>query len=136
MEHQTLGRWVGRPSDPARQHIILKNDRFLVVFATNFHPFVFCHENKVLLFPRISLASARVSDTGNYTCRLGGVPTEIRHRSGFSGKCILSFPQINLSPEKLRQKKLGKFAKLPFLIYKLTKPPTLSFNNWKVLQNC
>ena len=59
---------------------------YALVFAANFHPFVFCHKNKALLFPRISLASARVSDTGNYTCRLGGVPTEIRHRSGFSGK--------------------------------------------------
>lgn len=35
-------------------------------------------EKSGYLISRISLASARVSDTGNYTCRLGGVPIEIQ----------------------------------------------------------
>ena len=35
-------------------------------------------EKSGFLISRISLASARASDTGNYTCRLEGVPDEIR----------------------------------------------------------
>ena len=34
-------------------------------------------EKSGYLISRISLANARVSDTGNYTCRLGGVPEQI-----------------------------------------------------------
>ncbi len=34
-------------------------------------------EKTGLLISRISLASARASDTGNYTCRLGGVPEAV-----------------------------------------------------------
>lgn len=37
-------------------------------------------EKSGYLISRISLASARVSDTGNYTCRLGSVPSEIRQK--------------------------------------------------------
>ena len=35
-------------------------------------------EKTGFLISRISLASARVADTGNYTCRLGGLPVQIR----------------------------------------------------------
>ena len=40
---------------------------------------IFWLKNKAFFY-RISLASARVSDTGNYTCRLGSVPSEIRQK--------------------------------------------------------